>query len=203
MMTLQSLQELKLQAVAQLLAVAAPQMFASSQLKDETGAARRIWAKDGPNGYTDTVSLADSTLPPVHAITDAGIIQNCYGNAVLRTWNRIAIEDVLRLTEVVQAQALSRAAAAQAAPAVAEVSEAWSVKDVNVHDRLRTMCTVRAVQRTADGATAEVKFSVATKRAVCDLLPTLNKWVQGTVQTFLSELAAKGHHVVSPDTATA
>lgn len=188
-MNLQTLQELKLQAVSRMLAIAEPMMVESRQLKDGNGNPRQVWVKRDANGRSQTLTFDDSQMAPVHAITHDGVIQNCYGNAVLRTWDRLAIEDVLRMSEVVQQEA------AQKAEAAVQAGEAWQVELFHVLDRMQTMASVCATQRDADGAASKVSFLVHAQRGVGDLLPKLKAWTPGNVQAYLSQLVAQGHEV--------
>lgn len=189
-MNLQTLRQLKLKAVAKLLAIAEPQMFVSGQVKDAQGQPRRIWAKSNGAGYSQAIRLEASSLAPVQAICSDGVIQNGYGNAYLRTWDNVGLEDVLCLTEVVQAEVQ------QAVQVVVPAIEAWTVENVNVLDRHRTMVAVQARQCHADGSGSDVAFAVRTKRAVSDLLPSLKKRTPGNLQAFLSELSTQGHEVI-------
>lgn len=188
-MNLQTLQSLKLQAVSRMLAIAEPMMVESQQLKDSQGKPRQVWVKRDNNGHSQPLTFEDSPLTPVHAITHEGVIQNCYGNAVLRTWDRLSIEDVLRMSEVVQQEA------AQKAEAAVQAGEAWQVELFHVLDRMHTMARVCATQRGADGAASKVSFLVRAQRGVSDLLPRLKAWTPGNVQTYLSQLVAQGHEV--------
>ena len=93
-MNLQSIQAFKAQAAQELTDHLRPHMTA------KLGTAP-VWMSRDSRGYTSPLVLDDSNLSPVFGITPDGVLLNCYGNGVIRKWEHVPVEDLLRLSETV------------------------------------------------------------------------------------------------------
>ena len=95
-MNLHALAELRRQAVLDILALVTPH-FHPSRLEAPDGSSLKLWACKDKAGMP--LNLADSFLPPIHAICQRGLLVPAGGmGATIRTWEQVGIEDIIRLT---------------------------------------------------------------------------------------------------------
>lgn len=114
-MNLQALAEMRRQAILALLDLVTPH-FRPSRLEAPDGSPLKLWPCKDSVGMP--LNLAESFLPPVHAITQRGVLVPAGGmGATIRTWEQVGIEDIVRLTDWVTANLPKEAALQEAAAA--------------------------------------------------------------------------------------
>jgi hypothetical protein len=104
MVSIDQLKTLKSEIVSQLMALISPHMEDHADTPAGSSRLRRIWVKRDQEGRRELISFEGSNMQPVYGITQEGIVQNCYGNAVVRNWDDVNIEDVVRLNNLAQTQ---------------------------------------------------------------------------------------------------
>ncbi len=183
-MNLQTLQSMKANLVQALLTAAAPMMVEHPSLRDSAGAPVRVWAKRDAHGYTSPLFFEDGYLQPVHLVSAEGVYQNKYGNAVLLRWEKVCIEDVARISAVIEEENRGLQESLLAGQTSCEVT------DVNVLDRMHTIVQARLEERTPTGQTRRAQVMYRAPRASC-LLPARGERVAGTLEAFVEALRPK------------
>jgi hypothetical protein len=192
-MDMQTLNRMKSEAIDALVALVKPHMSISQRLKDTKGEPLMFWQPDGAEPMT--IKLEKSSMPPIYAICKEGVLCNGYGNAWIRKWDEVGVEDVVKLTAVAQ-----EALAPVAVPQALAQSEAFSVESLEPLDRARTMFNVRGKQRDAAGQERAFSFSVAFANAghqyVKEIADRFRRWTPGAVSKFTEDLEDNGAEVL-------
>ncbi len=177
-LSMSQLNALKAQQVSQLLSVVRPQLQASKLSNREGKPVMAFFFRD-ENQATKPVSLPNSPLPPLYAVTEEGVIYNGYGNAATRAWQDLALEDVLKLTEQVELLVASHIK-----PAVEPCQEpetGWTVDGLDTLDRQRTMARLWGRQR-VNGVSRPFSLAIKGMQRAEELFNSCRgKWAEGTL----------------------
>lgn len=183
-MNLQSIAALKQEVALRLVQVLRPHMVQSKRLTAADGTPALVWAITDAQGFTVPINLDGSYLPPIHLVGEAGVYLSQYGNAVLRRWEQLCLEDLVKLDELVK-----KTLGVQPEPSCATTQPWWVVDCVQVLDTDRSRVTVVATQHKEDGSSETSCITLQAENA-SSLIPAMALPIMGSLDVFLASLCA-------------